>query len=103
MFASRAARSLRDGGKALARAVTGNQTAPRHRSGCPRTVASMTEPERSEEPSKKSANAVGIGIALGLPLGAAIGMLVFDNLAMGAGLGMLLGIVIGAAYQAKRD
>ncbi|MBF4460452.1 MULTISPECIES: glycine zipper family protein [unclassified Pseudoclavibacter] len=61
----------------------------------------MTEPERSEGSGRKSANAVGIGIALGLPFGAAIGMLLFDNLALGAGLGMLVGIVIGAAYQAR--
>lgn len=63
----------------------------------------MTEPERSEEPSKKSANAVGIGIALGLPFGAVVGMLVLDNLALGAGIGLLLGIVIGAASQARRQ
>ncbi|WP_068493546.1 hypothetical protein [Pseudoclavibacter helvolus] len=61
-----------------------------------------SEGTRSAEGSgKNSVNAVGIGIALGLPFGAAIGMLVFDNLALGGGIGMLVGIVIGAAYSAR--
>ncbi|WP_282857422.1 hypothetical protein [Pseudoclavibacter helvolus] len=55
----------------------------------------------AEGSGKNSVNAVGIGIALGLPFGAAIGMLVFDNLALGGGIGMLVGIVIGAAYSAR--
>lgn len=75
----------------------------RVRPGARRSLGGMTESERSGEPAKKPANAVGIGIALGLPLGAAVGMLLFDNLAMGGGIGMLLGIVFGAAYQAYRQ
>lgn len=47
-------------------------------------------------------NAVAIGIVLGLPLGSAIGLLVFDNIALGGGIGLLAGIVIGAIADAQR-
>jgi hypothetical protein len=59
----------------------------------------MTESERSTD---KSHMGVGTGIALGLTFGAAVGMLLFDNLALGAGLGLLLGIVVGSAFDARR-
>jgi hypothetical protein len=58
----------------------------------------MTESERSDD---KSHLGVGTGIALGLTFGAAVGMLLFDNLAVGAGVGLLLGIVIGSAFDAR--
>lgn len=55
-----------------------------------------------DESSKNGVNAVAIGIVLGLPLGSAIGMLVFDNIALGGGIGLLIGIVFGAAIDANR-
>ncbi|WP_424447494.1 hypothetical protein [Microbacterium arborescens] len=54
-----------------------------------------------EESSKNGVNAVAIGIALGLPLGSAVGMLAFDNIALGGGIGLLIGIVFGAAIDAN--
>ena len=42
----------------------------------------MTESERSDD---KSHMGVGTGIALGLIFGAGVGMVLFDNLAIGAG------------------
>lgn len=58
----------------------------------------MAEPEGSD---KKSRNGVATGVALGLVLGAGVGMLVFDNLALGGGIGLLVGIVVGAAFDAR--
>ncbi|MGM8366401.1 glycine zipper family protein [Virgibacillus sp. W0181] len=42
------------------------------------------------------------GIGIGLPLGAAIGLIIMDNLAIGAGIGLILGIVIGAAVDSNK-
>jgi hypothetical protein len=58
----------------------------------------MTESDRSDE---RSLVGVGAGIALGLIVGAAAGMLLFDNLALGAGLGLILGIVVGSSFDAR--
>lgn len=55
-----------------------------------------------DEAGRGGVNAVAIGIVLGLPLGSAIGMLVFDNIALGGGIGLLIGIVFGAAIDANR-
>lgn len=44
-----------------------------------------------------------MGIAIGLPVGAGVGMLLFDNLAMGAGIGLVLGIALGAGFEASRN
>lgn len=57
----------------------------------------MADSDRSDG---KAYIGVGTGIALGLTFGAAVGMLVFDNLALGGGIGLLLGIVIGSAFDA---
>ncbi|GLJ79816.1 hypothetical protein [Microbacterium imperiale] len=66
----------------------------------------MSADENSHESERDSGgggvNALAIGIALGLPLGSAIGMLVFDNIALGGGIGLLAGIVLGAAVDANR-
>ena len=58
----------------------------------------MADSERSDG---KAYIGVGTGIALGLTFGAAVGMLVFDNFALGGGIGLLLGIVIGSAFDAR--
>jgi hypothetical protein len=44
---------------------------------------------------------VGVGIAIGLPTGTAIGI-TMENLAIGAGIGLLAGIVIGSIFEARR-
>lgn len=50
----------------------------------------------------KSSKWTGIGIPLGLTFGALIGMM-GDNLALGAGIGLIVGIVAGAALDARRS
>jgi hypothetical protein len=55
----------------------------------------------SEGSDGKAHSGVGTGIALGLTFGAAVGMLVFDNLVLGGGIGLLLGIVIGSAFDSR--
>ncbi|MCP2635662.1 hypothetical protein K0817_003670 [Microbacterium sp. HD4P20] len=44
---------------------------------------------------------MGIGIALGLLVGAGAGLIFFDDLAVGAGVGLSLGIALGAAFDAR--
>jgi len=60
----------------------------------------MTDQE--EGPQKNSGSGVGVGIALGLPFGAALGMLLFDNLVLGAGIGLAMGIAVGAGFEMSR-
>ena len=49
----------------------------------------------------KSHIGIGIGVGLGLTFGAAAGMILFDNLALGAGVGLLVGIVVGSAFDGR--
>lgn len=61
----------------------------------------MSDPEDS--PPTPSRYGLATGVALGPLLGAAIGMLFLDNLALGAGLGLVSGIVIGAMFYLWRS
>lgn len=45
---------------------------------------------------------IGVGIALGFPFGAVLGMLRFDNIALGVALGPAIGVAIGAATGADK-
>ena len=45
-------------------------------------------------------NPIAIGIVLGLPAGAAIGVFGFDNLALGLLLGAAAGLTVGVAVDA---
>ena len=60
------------------------------------------QPSSDSERERSGANGVAIGIVLGLPLGSAIGMLAFDNFALGGALGLSIGIVLGTAIDARR-
>lgn len=52
------------------------------------------------DPDRSSAvNPVAIGIVLGLPAGAAVGVFGFDNLALGLLLGAAAGLTIGVAVD----
>ncbi len=50
------------------------------------------DPERTP-----AVNPIAIGIVLGVPAGAAIGVFGFDNLALGLLLGAAMGLTIGVA------
>ncbi len=54
-----------------------------------------------DDDARPARNRTGIGLALGLPLGAAVGLIVFDSVALGAGLGMIFGLCIGAALDMR--
>lgn len=63
------------------------------------TVVHMTE---SDETSKKKPGlGIALGIAIGLPVGAGAGMLLFDNVGVGAALGLALGVALGAAWESS--
>ncbi|HEV7627831.1 MAG TPA: hypothetical protein VGO89_15155 [Streptomyces sp.] len=42
------------------------------------------------------------GIVIGMALGSVLGLLVFDNIALGFGMGLPLGLVIGMTGQPRR-
>lgn len=54
--------------------------------------------EETEESNKYMA----VGLAVGAPFGAVIGMLLFDNLALGIPVGMLLGMAVGIGVDSDR-
>ncbi|MDQ0642373.1 ElaB/YqjD/DUF883 family membrane-anchored ribosome-binding protein [Microbacterium murale] len=64
-----------------------------------RTVVHMTESDESSK--KKPGLGVALGIAIGLPIGAGAGMLLFDNVGVGAALGLALGVALGAAWESS--
>ncbi|WP_079478914.1 glycine zipper family protein [Halobacillus salinus] len=45
---------------------------------------------------------LAVGIGVGLPLGAALGLLLFDDIATGAGVGLVFGITIGTAADSLK-
>lgn len=55
---------------------------------------------KSEKTTEDTYLAVGIGI--GLPLGAVIGLTIFDDLAIGAGKGLVFGITVGTAIDSNK-
>nr|WP_201470728.1 hypothetical protein [Microbacterium hydrocarbonoxydans] len=59
----------------------------------------MTEPD--ENSMKKPGAGIALGIAIGLPIGAGAGMLLFDNVGVGAGFGLALGVALGAGFEAS--
>lgn len=68
---------------------------------CLRSVDDMTDSEEgAAKEAEKSTNWVAIGIVLGLPIGAGMGLVLFDNVAIGAGIGISIGLCIGAALDA---
>ncbi len=53
---------------------------------------------------KKKTSYTGIGLVFGVALGAALGLIVFDNMTLYAGFGAGFGLVIGAIADAwKKD
>lgn len=67
-----------------------------------RSILAMGSYEDTGRNQYPKASWVGIGIAIGLPVGAALG-LAMENLAVGAGMGLLVGIVAGATIEAHRN
>ncbi|MGA4843824.1 hypothetical protein [Streptomyces sp. G45] len=59
----------------------------------------MTNNERRDR--TPAGNALAMGISLGMVAGAVLGLLVFDNLALGIGIGMCLGITVSTAMGAQ--
>jgi hypothetical protein len=57
--------------------------------------------DKNGKTTKDTYLAVGIGI--GLPLGAVLGLTIFDDLAIGAGIGLIFGITIGTAIDSNKD
>jgi hypothetical protein len=55
------------------------------------------------EQLKRDKNYIGMGVALGLCFGAALGLTAFDNIAIGIGAGLVLGLAIGTALQARHE
>ena len=55
------------------------------------------------EHPKRHKNYIGMGIAIGLALGGGLGLLAFDNIAIGVGAGLVLGLAIGSALQARHE
>lgn len=55
----------------------------------------------NEKSTKDTYLAVGIGI--GLPLGAVLGLTVFDDLAIGVGIGLVFGVTIGMAIDSNKS
>jgi hypothetical protein len=50
---------------------------------------------------KKNRDSVAIGAGVGIAIGAALGLTVFDNLAIGLGVGVALGTAIGAGASTR--
>lgn len=50
-----------------------------------------------EENRRPSMNWIAVGLVLGLPVGAALGVWAFDNLALGLLTGAAIGLTIGVA------
>ena len=45
---------------------------------------------------------LAVGIGIGLPLGAVLGLTIFDDIAIGAGIGLVFGITIGTAIHSNK-
>lgn len=45
---------------------------------------------------------LAVGIGIGLPLGAVLGLTIFDDLAIGAGIGLVFGITVGSAIDSNK-
>lgn len=55
-----------------------------------------------QTPSKKEENYyLSLGIGMGLPLGGVLGLVLFDNFALGIGIGLALGVAIGVSLDNK--
>jgi transketolase N-terminal domain/subunit len=59
------------------------------------------KPPQTSEEKEAASNNMGLGIGVGMALGAAFGLLFFDNLALGMGLGIALGVAICAGMDQK--
>lgn len=68
--------------------------------GCPQVRQDVTPYDRGVR--DKAAFSLSVGMALGVVLGAAIG-LVLDNLALGVGIGVALGAGIGLAATGENS
>ncbi|WP_237438709.1 glycine zipper family protein [Pseudalkalibacillus hwajinpoensis] len=45
---------------------------------------------------------LAVGIGIGLPLGAVLGLTIFDDLAIGAGIGLVFGVSLGTTIDSNK-
>ena len=45
---------------------------------------------------------LAVGIGIGLPLGAVLGLTIFDDLAIGAGIGLVFGVTLGTTIDSNK-
>lgn len=64
-------------------------------------TASDDNPESVEDSMKKPGVGIALGMAIGLPIGAGAGMLLFDNVGVGVALGLALGVAFGAGFESS--
>jgi uncharacterized membrane protein len=58
----------------------------------------------SEKPTReRNIIYAGVGIPIGAAVGFIFGLLLFDNMALGAGAGAAVGLIIGAIIDAQRN
>lgn len=62
----------------------------------------MEKRNKPEKENKKRYPYTGLGISLGAAFGFIVGLLLFDNLALGFGIGVAMGLVFGAAMDAQK-
>lgn len=62
----------------------------------------MEERNKPEKENKKRYAYTGLGISFGAAFGLIVGLLLFDNLALGFGIGVAMGLVFGSAMDAQK-
>lgn len=62
-----------------------------------------TEDAPETEDDGSFTNNYGMAIALGLPFGALIGLIFFDNLALGAGLGLVIAPIVAMMMSSAKS
>ncbi|MYL71602.1 glycine zipper family protein [Halobacillus litoralis] len=51
----------------------------------------------------KGTTYLAVGLGMGFPLGAVLGLTIVDNLAIGAGIGLVLGTTVGTAIDSNKN
>lgn len=56
---------------------------------------------KKNTPKKDENYNLALGIGMGLPLGGILGLVLFDNFAIGVGIGLAVGVAIGVYLDSK--